>query len=183
MRAITILIITLLLLHLSSPWCLKTMANLTSEVTRIDYSPDGTKIVVTSTSANTVAVYDTTNFFNTFTFTPSSSTVNVARFSKDGTYIGVGLSSGRVELISGNAPFSNTVLFNFQPRGNNIIDLDFNNANDKMVLCYSDDNRFEIVDNYDNDGTRADRSEDMGDNSFACRFSMNDDVVISTNNK
>jgi WD40 repeat protein len=174
----------LLLVQLGTPWCLKTTVNLTSAVTKVAYSPDNTMIAVTSTSANNVVVYDTTNFFALFTFTPSANNVKVARWSKDGLWLGVGHDNGRIDLVPGAAPFSNTPTYSFSPNVNKVIsDLDFNWNNNKMLVCYSNDNNFFVVDNYANNGSRAYRSKGIGQKSLAGRWSKNDDAVVIDDNR
>lgn len=180
-HTLTLLFCLLLALPLASPWCLRTMANLTDSVNKVDYSADGQYIVVTSTPLNQVILYDTTNYFTIFTYTPSGNTANVARFSKDGLFIGVGLDNGDVELLSTSLPFSNTPAFTLQPNNNPVIDLDFNYNNNMILACYNGDSNIYIVDDYI--GTQGTRNRDLGQDLIACRFGKDNAVAVIDNNR
>ena len=176
------LTILALLFVVGYPWCLKTTLNLTYSIDKIDFAPDRSFIAVTSSFANRVYVYDTINYFKVFTHTPAAGTVKVARFSRNSTILAVGRSDGQVVLLNGKPPFSNTVLGQFQPDDNDdiIIDMDFNYGGDKLLVCFTNDNDPEVVDNWGNPSTRSVARDKTIDNAVACRWSMNDDMVIAT---
>ena len=100
------LISLMLALVLVSPWCLKHTVTLSESVTSVDYSPDGTLIAVTEPSK--VTILNASNLFTELTYTPSTGTANVAKFSRDGTYLGIGLSTGTVDLLPGGPSFDNS---------------------------------------------------------------------------
>ena len=171
-----------LLFTLGYPWCLKTTLNLTASVDKIDFAPDRSFIAVTSSSANRVYVYDTINYFKVFTYTPAAGTVKVARFCRNSTILAVGRSDGQVVLLKGKPPFSNTVLDQFQPDHNVdiVIDIDFSYGGDKLLLCYSNDDDPEVIDNWGNPSTRSLVREKTIADTVTCKWSKNDDMVIAT---
>ena len=173
-----------LLLWLGAPWRLKTTVNLTSSAISVDYSFDGNFIVVV-TAANSVVVYDTTNFFAQLTYTPASGTAKVARFSRNNTIIAVGLTTGLVVLLTGQAPFSTTPLTSFTPKtsSDQISDLDFSYGGDKMVVCFSNNNNFQIVDNWGLASRSFARDRATGQKQFDCQWGANDDVCVVNDNK
>ena len=180
MKNITLLVLILALLHLATPWCLKTTVNLTAAVTKVDFSPDGLWIAVTSSTDNKVYIYDTTNYFLNTIYTPTTSNVNVARWSKDGAYIAIGHANGKIDFLNGASPFANAAI-SITPSNKNIIDLDFNWNNNMLMICYSDDNSFRILDAYN--GAQTSRLRDTGDKQISCRFSKNNVAVVARINK
>ena len=52
MTSLAKLLSALLLVTLASSWCLKTTVNYTAQVDKVDFSPDGTMIAVTSIANN-----------------------------------------------------------------------------------------------------------------------------------
>jgi len=170
------------LLQMCHPWCLRTTVNLTTSVDKVDWAIDGTYLAVTSSAANTVTVYDTINYFNVLTYTPAGGTARVARFNRNSSILAVGVSNGRVDLLSGKPPFSSTPITTFSPHNKNTVDLGFNYADDKLLTCYSDDDKFKITDSWSL-ASRTTREKDIGDRQMACKWSKNDDVAIANDDK
>lgn len=118
------LAILLTLLSSAAPWCLKTTVNLTAAVSKVDYSPNGAYIAVT-VKDTAVYIYETINFLKVFTYT-NSDNIRTARFTKNGTFLGVGFDNGKVRLIPGTPPFSLTATYTVSTQAQSIIDIDFN---------------------------------------------------------
>jgi WD40 repeat protein len=143
------LVLGLLLVSFAHSWCLKTTVNLTVEVSKLDYSPNGVYIAVTSIPANRVYIYETINFFLVFTYTPSGGDdVRTARFTRDGVYLGIGFDDGKVRLVPGQPPFSNSANKTISTQNKDIVDIDFNYGLDKLLVCFSDDQDFYVIKNY-----------------------------------
>jgi len=149
----------------------------------VDYSYDGNYMVVV-TGANTVVVYDTINYFTQVTYTPAPGTAKVARFSRNNTIIAVGQTNGLVVLLSGQPPFNAIPLTSFTPKTgtDQISDLDFSYDGNKMVVCYSNNNNFQIIDNWGLT-SRTTRDRATGQKQKACQWSPIDDVCVVNDNK
>ena len=104
----------------------------------------------------------------------------MARWSKDGTYIAIGHANGKIDFLNGASPFGDAGIA-ITPSNKDIIDLDFNWNNNMLMICYSDDNSFRIVDNIA--GTPTSRLRDTGEKQISCRFSKMDVAVVARQNK
>ena len=51
------ILLALFIIFSAHSWCLKTTINMTSQANKIDYSPDGTLIAITSIPTNKVYIY------------------------------------------------------------------------------------------------------------------------------
>ena len=146
----------ILLATIATPWCLKTTVNFTAGVDKVDYSIDGTLIAVTSITNNQVTIYDTINFFLLHTYTPSSGTATVARFSRDNANLVVGTTNGRYHVLDlASNPFSATFSHTYMPQANDdqIVDLAINYDNTKILLCFTNDNDLSVVTNWATSGS------------------------------
>jgi len=167
-----------LLTPLSSSWCLRTSINVTDTINTIDFSPDGTLVAIAMSGVNAVNIYDTTNYVLQFAYTPPWSTIKAARFSRNGTYLAVGLSSGFVIIINGKSPFSSSSIFSYQViSSSSIFDLALNNGGDKMLVCFSNSNSFAVAKNFASSSPTI-TTLSIGQNSGGCKWTMNDDAVI-----
>ena len=95
----------------------------------------------------------------------------------------VGKTNGEVDLftITSN-PVTITAAGSFTPQAKQIVDMDFNNDNTKLAVCYSDDKQLTVVTTWAAAGRTTDQ-RDTGDNHVACKWSMNDDVAVADVNK
>lgn len=173
----------LLLLTLTHSWCYKGFFNVPGDSTTIDISPDSAYMVVTAVPQNAVYVYDIVNNNLLLNYTPSVGTVVTARFTKDGVYLGIATNNGAnsaITLISGKPTFNSTTLINFPLTSKNLADIDFNQNSTKILACYSNNNRYEVISNYT--GTFTNTPVTILNNIVKCRFSQNDDIgYIDTN--
>lgn len=173
------------LLPLCTPWCYQNYIPLPSEVAKIDFSPDNAYMAIISiNSPSLLLVYDMANYNLLLNYTAGSNVIS-AKFSNDGIYLAVGIStgsgSGYVSLLSGRPPFSSTPSATFTT-GGNITDIDFNNANTKLLVCYSSITRYDIYTNYS--GTVvANTNFTVADKIIRCKFTANDDIALIDVNK
>ena len=106
----------MLLSMVASPWCIKKTFNLNMNVDKVDYSKDGTYIVVTSIASNRVNVYDIATFNLQFTYSPTSGGARVSRFSRNDGHMAVGKDNGYVDLFTVVlSPFSATLVDTYEP--------------------------------------------------------------------
>ena len=106
----------MLLIIVASPWCLKETFNLNMNVDKVDYSKDGTYIVVTSIASNKANVYDIATLTLQFTYTPASGGAQVSRFSRNDGHLAVGKDNGYVDLFTVVlVPFSATFVDTYEP--------------------------------------------------------------------
>lgn len=101
------------LLPVAHPWCLKTTFNQTDDATDVDYNVNNNLILSTGQNVGKVFVYDAFNYTLLYTYSVAGRTCQCSKFTKDGTYIAVGLDNGTVLLINGKAPFSATPAYVF----------------------------------------------------------------------
>jgi hypothetical protein len=185
MRATSIsflpLLILLTLLSPSSSWCYKSFFPLQGEASSVDISPDSAYMAITSIPQNIVQIYDLINYNLLFNYVPASGTVAAARFTNDGIYLGIGLSNGIVNLISGRVAFNSSVLITFTVAGS-ISDMDFNSNNNKLLVCYSNQARYDIINNYTGNGLPL-VQKTVSNNVQHCQFSANDDIGLIDTNK
>jgi WD40 repeat protein len=170
------MVLLFLLVWTGWSWCLKTTVNLTVQATKVDYSPDGTLLAVTSVASNRVYLYETINFFKVFTYAPTGGdNVRTARFTRDGTYLGIGFDNGNVKLLSGTAPFSSTVIRTISSQNKNIADIDFNYGYDKLLVCYTSDSKIFVIKNYASASPTSD-NRDTTRVQWGCKWSKNDNA-------
>lgn len=176
-RAALLILFLLSFLSLGNAWCCHAAFNHSNDVAKIDYAPGNTLIATTSVVGNRVYVYDAVTYALLFTHTPSSGNVRTARFSKDGVYLGVGMSNGSILLLPGQSPFSSTPLFTVNTTGNvQIADIAFSTGLLKMLVCYTAGTAFRIFNPYS--GTPVVISIPTVSSQNGCKFSSNDDMVI-----
>ncbi len=174
-----------LLLPLCTSWCYKNYMVTQSEVTKMDISPDNAYMAITSVAQNNVLVYDLANYNLLLNYTVGGSNIASAKFTNDGIYLGVGLStgasSGFINLLSGRPPFSSTPILSFTAAGK-IADIDFNAANTKLLVCYSNIARYDIYTSYAAT-LSANTNITVPNNIIRCKFSLNDDIGFIDTNK
>ena len=126
-----------------------------------------------------MTLYDTINYVKQFTYTPASGNVKVARFSRNNAYLLVGKDNGEVDVMSMTLPYSTTPFATLTPNGNKIItELDVSFDNTKILVCYSNDNNFAVIDTFA--GAASTRLKDNTSPATGCAWSANDDVAISS---
>jgi hypothetical protein len=173
-----------LLLPLCTSWCYKNYIVTQGEVTKMDISPDNAYMAVTSVAQNHVLVYDLSSYNVLLNYSVASSNVVAAKFSNDGIYLGVGLttggSSGFINLLSGRPPFSSAINKTLTA-GGKIVDIDFNSANTKLLVCYSNIGRYDIYTSYT--ATLSAANISVPNPIIRCKFSPNDDIGFVDNNR
>jgi len=180
LRSRLILLLMSFLFFRAEQWCLQTTLSLTMEATKMDYAPDNSLFAITSTPGNKVLIYEPFNYNLDFTYSPAATkTVQTARFSKNGIYLGVGLSDGSVDLIPGKFPFSSTANRSFTPAaGKTVSDIAFDVGNANLLVCYSNSGTFYVIHNYAGASTINSNSLTGTTGIKGCKFSQNNDVVI-----
>jgi hypothetical protein len=178
-------LLLVLLLPLCTPWCYKGYMPLTNEVAKIDISPDNAYMAIVSINApNRVFVYDLANYNLLLNYSVTGHTITSAKFTNDGIFLGVGtrvVGGGSVNLLSGRPPFSSTVIRTFVGAGN-IADIDFNRLNNKLLVCYSNINRYDIYTSYS--GTvLTDKNITVPNSIRRCKFTANDDIAFIDDNE
>ena len=80
----------------------------------------------------------------------------MARFSRDSTNLIVGKNNGNYDVLSlGTNPFSASFSHSYQPQNNDdqIVDMDVSYDNNKIAICFSNDNDLSVVTNWATSGS------------------------------
>jgi WD40 repeat protein len=151
---ITLIFFTLLIEN-SNGWCLKNIIDTnSSNVTNIDYSPDGTMIAIarmTSFTTNNVFIYDT-NTYNIKLIIPTGSAINVTalKFSPNSSLLAIGYKNGTTSILNVNQ--GNTVS-SFDTLLGGLNSLDISSDSNYIVLCGNSSASYKsilLIYNFDN---------------------------------
>jgi len=107
-----------------------TKLNEANQVNSVDFSPDGTLLVL-GTTGNSHNIYSMSTFTVAYTY-PAGTACNSAKFSPNQQFIAFGLASSSVVILNANTYTVNTTITSgFNP----VRQVDFNSNSNKLILC------------------------------------------------
>jgi len=171
-------VILSLLITEAYSFCYKTEVSQLGSVASLDFSFNNNTFLSLDTNNKTLYFWHLSNFsvISKYTNFTGGNSPNFAKFSKDGTLVGIGMSNGDVIVISGTAftyirTFSTSNL-------NPIVEIDFSwGSSNEILVCGG--NRFGV---YSNTGTYS-WGGNLGATVIACKLNKADDVGVSYNPK
>jgi hypothetical protein len=133
LTSVILLVIPLLLIPQLNCWCYDSTLTQFGSASEIDFSFDNVTFLATDPSNKLVNFWriDTKELLYTYV---APSTTNSAKFSKDGSVIGIGMQNGDVILLNANTYTLNNTLSN--PVGA-VVEIDFSWLTNSLIVCSS----------------------------------------------
>jgi WD40 repeat protein len=133
-------IVLLMLWERAHSWCYSHNLDVGSKVQCLDYSPDGSKIVVGLESEN-VRIYNSVTRAQVANYRRWGYKATTCRYSPDGTKIAVGYEDNDIKIVKGDIGYWE--MYTVNTGHGKVYGVDFSSDSSKLLTC-GDNGRFRV---------------------------------------